>query len=106
MALPTMGFASAKIDELPEFNVQNLLEGALRKLESANLGGMHGEIIEAARNQVAAVLAAQLKGGEELQNDVERSLRQTAKSLMSMSALYVESARLAITSAADMLRVA
>jgi hypothetical protein len=95
-----------EIDKLPEFNVQKLLEGALQKLESANLGGMHGQIIEAARKEVAAVLAAQLKGGEELQDDVERTLRQTAKSLMSVSDLNVESARLAIMSAADMLRVA
>jgi hypothetical protein len=95
-----------EIDKLPEFNVQKLLEGALRKLESANLGGMHYQIIEAARNEVAAVLAAQAKGGEELQDDVERTLRQTAKCLMSVSDLNVESARLAIMSAADMLRVA
>jgi energy-converting hydrogenase A subunit M len=93
-----------KIDQLPQFDVQQLLEGALQKLDASDLGGLHSRIVQAARNEIAAALAAHLTRGDEKQNDAEQSLRRTAKSLMSVRNPQVESARLAIMSAADMLR--
>jgi hypothetical protein len=93
-----------KIDELPQFDVQRLLEGALRKLEAANLGGPHGGTVEAAGKDVLTVLAAHANIGDRPTHDAEQTLRRAAKSLAAVSDLNVESARLAIMSAADMLR--
>jgi hypothetical protein len=95
-----------EIDKLPQFNVQRLLEGAILKLDATHFGGLHGGVVEGARNQVAAVLAAQLTSGAEQRNEAEQTLRRAARSLMSVDDPNVESARLAIISASDMLRVA
>jgi hypothetical protein len=94
------------IDKLPQFDVGSLLEGALRKLDATHFGGRHGGVVETARTEVAAVLAAQLISGEAQLRDAEQTLRRVAKSLMSVSHPNVESARLAIMSASDMLRQA
>ena len=95
-----------EIDKLPQFNVQRLLEGALLKLDATHFGGLHGSVVEAVRNEVAAVLAAQLTSGAEQRNEAEQTLRRAARSLMSVNDPNVESARLAIMSASDMLRLA
>jgi hypothetical protein len=94
-----------EIDKLPQFEVHRLLEVALRKLDSADLGGLHGRAVQTARDEIAAVLASPLHTGDDQQNDVEQTLRRTAKSLMAVRDSQVESARLAIMSAADILRI-
>jgi hypothetical protein len=94
-----------EIDKLPQFGVHRLLEVALQKLDSADLGDLHGRAVQKARDEIAAVLSAPLHTGDEQQNDVEQTLRRTAKSLMPVRDSQVESARLAIMSAADMLRM-
>ncbi len=65
-----------EIAKLPQFNVQSLLEGALRKLDPTHFGGLHGNVVEAARNQVAAALAA-LASGAEQGNEAEQILLPT-----------------------------
>jgi hypothetical protein len=93
-----------EIEKLPQFDIQILLEMALRKLDAANAGDIHNSFVENARIEVATVLAAQPKTGEGRGNGAESTLRRTAMTLTSVSDLNVESARLAILSAADMLR--
>jgi len=98
------------LEGLPEFDVGGLLRIALEQIESADHNVRSGAIVQAARLEVVALLAVEpVKGAQPnsahgWSSDVESLLRRTAKSLMTVKDSHLESARLALMSAADMLR--
>jgi hypothetical protein len=92
------GSSAIPIDNLPQFDVFGLLQVALRQIDSADRSVLSGAVVQTARQQIVAILAAQSTA------DFEPVLRRTAKNLVSVKDPHVESARLALMSAADMLR--
>jgi hypothetical protein len=84
------------VEELPQFEVSGLLQVALRQIESADQNVLSGSVVQAARQRIIAMLATHAIA--------ERNLGETAKSLAMVKDHHVESARLALMTAAAMLR--
>ena len=91
-------------NEFPQFDVGALLKFALGQIDSADASVGGRGVVQAAREQIIATLAAQPIKSDEPSNDGERVLRRMAKCLTAVKDPHAESARLALMSAADMLR--
>jgi hypothetical protein len=98
------------IDRLPEFDVGGLLQVALGQIDSADQNVRSGAVVQGARQEIVAMLAVQpIKGaqpnnGQEWPSEAESILRRAATNLMTAKDPHIESGRLALMSAADMLR--
>jgi hypothetical protein len=107
---PSTRSSAIPIDELPQFGARRLLHSALEQLGAADHSGLSDAVTQAARHEIVAILAvlptenAQASGGHEVLADADAILRRTAKSLMPVKGPHAERARLALLSAADMLR--
>jgi hypothetical protein len=84
---------------LPGFDVGALLKAALGQIDSADSHVRSGAFVQAARQEIAALAAV-----PPIKADAESVLRRTARSLMTVKDSRIENARLALMSAADMLR--
>ena len=109
---PSHRSSAIPIDELPQFDVRRLLKSALEQIDSADHRCLSDAVTQAARQEIVAILGllpikeAQPTYGHDGLADADAIVRRIAKSLLPVKDAHVERARLALISAADMLRPA